>query len=73
VLDAVESILSGKLTSAFCNVRPPGHHAYGANQQAGFCFVNNVAVAALHLARQKKKVLVFDWDVHHGDGTQNLT
>lgn len=65
----------GHKHAAICNVRPPGHHAYGADQNAGFCFVNNVVVAAQNLIKNHgcKRVLIFDWDVHHGDGTQNLT
>jgi len=75
VTDASESIAKGNTTSAICNVRPPGHHAYGAGQIAGFCFINNVVVAAQNLVDNfnYNRVLIFDWDVHHGDGTQNLT
>jgi len=56
--------------NAFCAVRPPGHHATGAAAQ-GFCLFNNVAVAAAHLAERGERVLIVDWDVHHGNGTQD--
>jgi len=67
--------MSNKVESAFCNIRPPGHHAYGASQMAGFCFINNVVIASEYLKShyKMKRILIFDWDVHHGDGTQNLT
>ena len=52
-------------------MRPPGHHAK-KDIYAGFCFFNNVALAAKKAASQGKRVLIFDWDVHHGDGTQTM-
>lgn len=63
------------ITKVFCNVRPPGHHAH-KNHGAGFCFVNNVATG-VKFAQEKyfdivKKILIFDWDLHHGDGTQDI-
>ena len=64
-------VLSGKVDNGFALVRPPGHHAVGANAM-GFCLFNNVAVAAeAALAAGAKRVLVLDWDVHHGNGTQS--
>lgn len=73
ILDAVRLIMTGKLDNAFCAVRPPGHHAeYDA--ALGFCYFNNVAIAAKYL--QKKwgiqRVGIVDFDVHHGNGTQHL-
>ncbi|MBI4390001.1 MAG: histone deacetylase [Nitrospinae bacterium] len=69
---AVDLVLDGVCDNAFCAVRPPGHHAE-RDRAMGFCLFNNVAIAA-HYARRKRglnKVFIFDWDVHHGNGTQN--
>lgn len=55
----------------FAAVRPPGHHA-GKSSFSGFCFFNNIAIAAQHLANQGKRVFIFDFDGHHGDGTQSI-
>jgi len=72
VVDAVDRVLDGELDSAFCAVRPPGHHAEAARAM-GFCLFNNVAVAAAHaLARGLERVMVIDFDVHHGNGTQRI-
>ncbi len=73
VLDAVDFSLAGTVVRSFSAVRPPGHHALGASGM-GFCLFGNVAIAA-HYARRNKqldRVLVLDWDVHHGNGTQAL-
>jgi len=73
VLDAVDLALAGATARSFCAVRPPGHHAL-RDSAMGFCLFGNVAVAA-HYARQVKgldRVLIVDWDVHHGNGTQAL-
>jgi acetoin utilization deacetylase AcuC-like enzyme len=73
VLDAVDLALSGESVRSFCAVRPPGHHALRKSAM-GFCLFGNVAVAA-HYARVTKgleRVLIVDWDVHHGNGTQAL-
>src|SRR5713101_6999066 len=71
VTDAVDRVLDGALDRALCLVRPPGHHAE-ADRAMGFCLFNNVAVGAAHaLARGLSRVLVVDFDVHHGNGTQH--
>ena len=68
---ACDAIMGGRVDNAFCAVRPPGHHAR-ANRSAGFCIFNNIAIAARHLLRRHglSRVAILDWDVHHGDGTQ---
>ena len=70
---ATDAVMSGELENAFCNVRPPGHHATH-NKAMGFCFFNNVAVAAKYaLDRyQLKRVAIVDFDVHHGNGTEDI-
>lgn len=73
VIFAVDLVLSEKAQVAFCNVRPPGHHAE-KDKAMGFCFFNNVAIGALYALRQAsiKRVAIVDFDVHHGNGTQNI-
>ena len=68
----LDFILDGSVRNGFALVRPPGHHAE-ASQAMGFCFFNNVAVGAEHLIRTRglRRVLVVDWDLHHGNGTQH--
>jgi acetoin utilization deacetylase AcuC-like enzyme len=70
---ATDAVLAGELHSAFCAVRPPGHHAC-RDRAMGFCFVNNVAVAALHALEHHglERVAVVDFDVHHGNGTEDI-
>jgi acetoin utilization deacetylase AcuC-like enzyme len=73
VLEAVDQVMSGALRNAFCAVRPPGHHARPAHAM-GFCFLNNVAVGARHAleAHGLARVAVIDFDVHHGNGTEEI-
>jgi acetoin utilization deacetylase AcuC-like enzyme len=70
-LDAAARLEAGQGEAAFLAVRPPGHHAL-AGRAMGFCLVNNVAVLAAALAEQGERVMVLDWDVHHGNGTQDI-
>ena len=71
VCDAVERVVAGEDTSALCLVRPPGHHAL-ATGAMGFCLFNNVAVGASLAVEELEldRVLIVDWDIHHGNGTQ---
>ena len=71
-LEALDKILDGSIDNAFCAVRPPGHHAE-QNRAMGFCLFNNVGVIARYAQEVKQlgKVFIFDWDVHHGNGTQH--
>lgn len=73
VVAATDAVIDGQLENAFCAVRPPGHHAC-RSQAMGFCLINNVAVAALHAldGRGLERVAIVDFDVHHGNGTQDI-
>jgi acetoin utilization deacetylase AcuC-like enzyme len=72
VLALVDAVMAGRVDNGFAFVRPPGHHAE-PDRAMGFCLFNNVALAAAHLraAHGLERVLVVDWDVHHGNGTQH--
>lgn len=70
VCDAVQRVVKGEDTTAFCAIRPPGHHAM-SSAPMGFCLLNNVAIGAQYARTLGlNKVLIVDWDVHHGNGTQ---
>jgi acetoin utilization deacetylase AcuC-like enzyme len=70
---ATDAVIAGEVDNAFCSVRPPGHHAC-REQAMGFCFLNNVAIAARHALEVHglERVAVIDFDVHHGNGTENI-
>ena len=72
VTSAIDAVMQGKIKNAFCAVRPPGHHAE-SDQARGFCIFNNVAIGACYIREKYKlpKILIVDWDVHHGNGTQH--
>jgi len=72
-VQAARLVLDGTIRSAFCCVRPPGHHAE-RNRAMGFCIFNNIAVAAAYLVEKENlpRVVVVDWDVHHGNGTERM-
>ena len=70
-LAAVDALERGEGTAAFCAVRPPGHHAE-PDRAMGFCLLNNVAVTAAALRDRGQRVLIVDWDAHHGNGTQDM-
>jgi len=73
VLDLVDRVMSGEYRNGFAAVRPPGHHAE-SHRAMGFCLFSNIAVAAAHAIERHglERVLVVDWDVHHGNGTQEI-
>jgi acetoin utilization deacetylase AcuC-like enzyme len=73
LLEAVERVVSGRLQNAFALIRPPGHHAE-KSRAMGFCLFNNIALAACFARRIMglQRILIFDWDVHHGNGTQHI-
>jgi acetoin utilization deacetylase AcuC-like enzyme len=72
VLAAVTGVMNGSLRNAFVCSRPPGHHASNTGREEGFCFYNNIAIAARYAQRHFgiERVLIVDWDYHHGNGTE---
>lgn len=73
VLSQIEAVISKDIDSGFCAIRPPGHHAE-RNKAMGFCYFNNIAIAARYLTSRYglEKILIIDFDVHHGNGTQHI-
>ena len=73
VIAATDSVLAGEMENAFCAVRPPGHHAE-RNKAMGFCFFNNIAIGAKYALERHglKRVAIVDFDVHHGNGTEDI-
>ena len=73
VCAAIDAVINGAMSKAFCLTRPPGHHA-GPNSTMGFCILNNVAIGALHARHHHgiTRIAIIDFDVHHGNGTQKI-
>jgi len=69
---AVDAVMAGAIRNVFCASRPPGHHALNTGREEGFCFYNHIAIAARHLQRHHglERILIVDWDYHHGNGTE---
>ena len=73
VLSACDHVINGNIKRAFVASRPPGHHAINYGREEGFCFYNNISIAAKYLQNKGfKKILIIDWDYHHGDGTEHF-
>ena len=72
-LRAADAVMDGELDNAFCLIRPPGHHAR-PKQGMGFCLFNNIAITARYLQKERdvQRILIIDWDLHHGNGTQEI-
>lgn len=71
-LAAIKAVHEGTVKNAFCAVRPPGHHAHDSGREEGFCYFNNVAIGARYAQELGySKILIIDWDYHHGNGTQD--
>ena len=73
IITAIDGVQNNEFKNAFCNIRPPGHHS-SQNKSAGFCILNNVGIGAKYLLNKYKykKVAIVDFDVHHGNGTQDI-
>lgn len=73
-LTAADEIMKGNSTNIFCAIRPPGHHALNTGKEEGFCYFNNIAITAKYLQEhyKLKKILIIDWDYHHGNATQDM-
>jgi acetoin utilization deacetylase AcuC-like enzyme/formylglycine-generating enzyme required for sulfatase activity len=73
VLTAIDAVMQKKVTNAFCAVRPPGHHAM-KDRAMGFCIFNNIAIGTRYIQKKynMRKILIVDWDVHHGNGTESM-
>ena len=73
IISAIDGVQNKEFKNAFCNIRPPGHHC-NQNKAAGFCILNNIAIGAKYLLKKHKykKVAIVDFDVHHGNGTQDI-
>ncbi|NKB37037.1 MAG: histone deacetylase [Gammaproteobacteria bacterium] len=71
-LEAVDLVIAGRVRNAFCASRPPGHHALNTGREEGFCYFNQIAIAARYAQKLYKleKVLIVDWDYHHGNATE---
>ncbi|MBD3419767.1 MAG: histone deacetylase [Chitinivibrionales bacterium] len=74
ILGAIKMVSDGDIRNAFCAIRPPGHHAHNSGYEEGFCFYSNIAVAARYAqdVLGYEKILIIDWDYHHGNGTQDV-
>jgi acetoin utilization deacetylase AcuC-like enzyme len=72
VLATVDAVCKGQVKNAFCASRPPGHHAQNSGKEEGFCYYNHIAIAARYAQQQydRNKILIIDWDYHHGNGTE---
>ena len=73
IISAIDGVENNEFKNAFCSVRPPGHHC-NQNKAAGFCILNNIAIGAKYLIKKYKykKIAIIDFDVHHGNGTQDI-
>ena len=73
-LGGVDAVAQGEVRNTFCAIRPPGHHANNTGREEGFCFYSTAAIAARYAQEVHgfEKILILDWDYHHGNGTQNV-